>query len=521
MHVGLAALASGAVQVALALVLGRRFGLIGIPLASLCAQVLVLVPLLVAGAGGSHRARVSGTRTRRPPAVGRRLDADHARVRRHRRIAAAAWFPGAIVAGVLVGLTYARCARSLILGYPPVAALDSRAPGGVPPRRPARARRAGRDGTAVMEFGRGDELPSPRLARTRRPGVPRAARELAPEEAAQADLRSGAGPSRRASASSPPSRTARPSGSRRRTARSPGIRRSTEAFRQVVKAGATVLDVGANLGAYTVLLAQMGGRRPAVCTRSNRLPDARAGLDAARGAERHSPTASKCTRKRSAMRQGTARFRAIGMQGDNRLLSPGGATGRHRRRDHEHRRILRRQRRAAVVHQAGCRGGGARRAEGRARHDRGRRRRARAVRRDAPARSGLRSGIRAADLEAELDRQGLRAERLDGQPDPWSLAGVDAQAAAMRILIAHDAAAGGGGVESYLAAIMPALAARGHEVAFLCVPIHGPSRADTARSTSSSRLQRHRQRPRRRTRRGADVASGRVLLTQHAAARSR
>src|SRR4051794_40461645 len=40
----------------------------------------------------------------------------------------------------------------------------------------------------------------------------------------------------------------------------------------------------------------------------------------------------------------------------------------------------------------------------------------------------------------------------------------------MRILIAHDAAAGSGGVESYLAAVMPALEARGHEVAFLCVP---------------------------------------------------
>ena len=51
----------------------------------------------------------------------------------------------------------------------------------------------------------------------------------------------------------------------------------------------------------------------------------------------------------------------------------------------------------------------------------------------------------------------------------------------MRILIAHDAAAGGGGVESYLAAIMPALVARGHEVAFVCVPSQtqpGPTRLD-------------------------------------------
>jgi glycosyltransferase involved in cell wall biosynthesis len=37
----------------------------------------------------------------------------------------------------------------------------------------------------------------------------------------------------------------------------------------------------------------------------------------------------------------------------------------------------------------------------------------------------------------------------------------------MRILIAHEAVAGGGGVESYLAATIPALQARGHEVAFL------------------------------------------------------
>jgi glycosyltransferase involved in cell wall biosynthesis len=37
----------------------------------------------------------------------------------------------------------------------------------------------------------------------------------------------------------------------------------------------------------------------------------------------------------------------------------------------------------------------------------------------------------------------------------------------MRILIAHEAPAGAGGVESYLAALIPALGARGHELAFL------------------------------------------------------
>ena len=37
----------------------------------------------------------------------------------------------------------------------------------------------------------------------------------------------------------------------------------------------------------------------------------------------------------------------------------------------------------------------------------------------------------------------------------------------MRVLIVHEAAAGAGGVESYLGALMPALAARGHQLAFL------------------------------------------------------
>jgi glycosyltransferase involved in cell wall biosynthesis len=53
----------------------------------------------------------------------------------------------------------------------------------------------------------------------------------------------------------------------------------------------------------------------------------------------------------------------------------------------------------------------------------------------------------------------------------------------MRILIAHEAPAGGGGVESYLAAIMPALVARGHQVAFLCdnpIAEDGPTRVDAA-----------------------------------------
>jgi glycosyltransferase involved in cell wall biosynthesis len=59
----------------------------------------------------------------------------------------------------------------------------------------------------------------------------------------------------------------------------------------------------------------------------------------------------------------------------------------------------------------------------------------------------------------------------------------------MRILIAHEAAAGAGGVESYLAALMPALAARGHQLAFLhqnSRSEQGPTRLLDARLPSVS-----------------------------------
>ncbi len=58
----------------------------------------------------------------------------------------------------------------------------------------------------------------------------------------------------------------------------------------------------------------------------------------------------------------------------------------------------------------------------------------------------------------------------------------------MRVLIAHEAPAGGGGVESYLAAIMPALRSRGHQVAFLCADSRrgeGPTRLDDAAEVMS------------------------------------
>jgi O-antigen/teichoic acid export membrane protein len=123
LHVGIAALLSGAVQVGLALVLGRRFGLIGVPLASLAAQAFVLVPLLLPAL--TNRTGLSVSDLAREvvwPWAARSLP--------FALLCGAAGasqiplpFPGAVVAGGLVGLAYAWFARSLILGYPPVAAL--------------------------------------------------------------------------------------------------------------------------------------------------------------------------------------------------------------------------------------------------------------------------------------------------------------------------------------------------------------------------------------------------------------
>jgi len=123
LHVGVAALVSGVVQVGLALVLGRRFGLIGIPLASLCAQGIVLIPLLLPALAERTGLTVAGlARQVLWPWASRSLPLVVVC-----GVAGAASgslsFVGALVAGAVVGIAYAWFARSLILAYPPVAAL--------------------------------------------------------------------------------------------------------------------------------------------------------------------------------------------------------------------------------------------------------------------------------------------------------------------------------------------------------------------------------------------------------------
>ena len=193
-----------------------------------------------------------------------------------------------------------------------------------------------------------------------------------------------------------------------------------EAFRQVVQAGATVLDIGANLGAYTVLLAQWVGATGRVHA-FEPAPGAREGLCRhvlLNGVEGrvavHSQAVSAAT--------GVARFRAVGLQGDNRLM-PGttepaievGTTsidefcGAHGSQpgfikvDVEGAELDVLKGGRATIAAAGD-----------------------ALQLYVEMHPHLWSafGYSGADLQAELDVQRLRAERLDGQPDLWTLAGV-------------------------------------------------------------------------------------------------
>lgn len=196
------------------------------------------------------------------------------------------------------------------------------------------------------------------------------------------------------------------------------------AFKAVVAPGATVLDVGANLGAYTVLFAQWvgpGGRvfafEPA--------PESRSGLS--RQLELNGVETRVTVRPEAvAAASGTRLFQAEGLRGDNRLALPHGPAP------------------AAVCtsvpttsidefcEQAGIEPDilkidvegaelevlrGARRTIARL----GARL---AVFVELHPRVWRQSGVTRGDLEAEIAAQGLAIERIDSRGDPWTIEGV-------------------------------------------------------------------------------------------------
>lgn len=123
MHVGIATLISGAVQVVAAVLLARRFGVIGVPIAALGAQLCVLIPSLMPALAERTGLTASGfTRDVLRPWLVRSLP-----ILAVCAIAGPVLLPVpktvSIPLGVIVALVYVWVVRKLVLGYPPVAAM--------------------------------------------------------------------------------------------------------------------------------------------------------------------------------------------------------------------------------------------------------------------------------------------------------------------------------------------------------------------------------------------------------------
>ncbi len=123
LHVGLATLVAGVLQIALAFVLGRTLGLVGIPLAALCVQAFVLLPALLIAlsqqSGFGLRALIGELlwpwAVRSVPLMTVCFVAGH--------MVGSVPLVVAVGMGAVAAILNIWLVRPLILGYPPVAAL--------------------------------------------------------------------------------------------------------------------------------------------------------------------------------------------------------------------------------------------------------------------------------------------------------------------------------------------------------------------------------------------------------------
>jgi O-antigen/teichoic acid export membrane protein len=122
MHVGIATLISGAIQVGAAVMLARRFGVIGVPMAALAAQLCVLIPSLMpafaerTSLGGAQFARdvIRPWLVRSIPVLAICVVAGPMLMPLPKLVS--------IPLGGCIALAYIWIVRRLVIGYPPVAA---------------------------------------------------------------------------------------------------------------------------------------------------------------------------------------------------------------------------------------------------------------------------------------------------------------------------------------------------------------------------------------------------------------
>jgi FkbM family methyltransferase len=191
------------------------------------------------------------------------------------------------------------------------------------------------------------------------------------------------------------------------------------AFKAAVRPGSTVLDIGANLGAYTVLFAQWvrpGGRVYAF----EPAPESRSGLERQLALNRAAAEVS-VRAEAIAATSGVRQFRASGLRGDNRLGPPSDdaidvpaiSIDEFCAREGIQPDVIKIDVEGAELEALR----GARRTIAR-----------------AGGRLSLfmelhpsiwaQTGMTRADVEAELREQGLALERIDGSGDPWAIEGI-------------------------------------------------------------------------------------------------
>jgi FkbM family methyltransferase len=194
------------------------------------------------------------------------------------------------------------------------------------------------------------------------------------------------------------------------------------AFRRDVLAGDVVVDVGANLGAYSLLFAQWVGPSGHVYA-FEPAPEARRGLERHVALNRCEGVVSILSDAVSSS-SGIVRFHAAGTRGDNRIArGDEGTAARITVKTTSLDEFCAVHRVEAALIKIDVEGAELEVLQG-ARQTIASRGRGLHLYVEIHPRAWPSFGVSREQIQEELDRQGLRAERLDGADDVWGLEGV-------------------------------------------------------------------------------------------------